>query len=74
MLRMVCELLKLTGTQVSNLFQCQVKYAFLHAKLSSIDVHHVSNNKIKPEDQWSCKRSLDIWAKYKHKTYKTWKI
>ena len=27
---------------------------------------------IKPEDQWSCKRSPDIWALYKHKTYKTW--
>ena len=22
--------------------------------------------------QWSCKRSPDIWAQYKHKTYKTW--
>ena len=27
----------------------------------------------KPEDQWSCKRSPDDWAMYKHKTYKTWK-
>ena len=27
---------------------------------------------LQPEDQWSCKRSLDIWAKYKLKTYKTW--
>ena len=27
----------------------------------------------KPGDQWSCKRSPDIWAMYKHKTYKTWK-
>ena len=25
--------------------------------------------KNKPEDQWSCKRSPDIWAKYKYKTY-----
>ena len=32
----------------------------------------LSNNK-KPEDQWSCKRSPDIWASYKHKIYKTWK-
>ena len=24
------------------------------------------------EDQWSCKHSPDIWASYKHKTYKTW--
>ena len=28
---------------------------------------------LKPGDQWSCKCSPDIWAKYKHKTYKTWK-
>ena len=30
MLQMVCQLLKLIvkGTQVSNLFQCQIKYAF----------------------------------------------
>ena len=28
--------------------------------------------KSKPEDQLSCKRSPDIWASYKHKTYKTW--
>ena len=27
---------------------------------------------MKPEDQWSCKRSPDICAMYKHKTYKTW--
>ena len=25
----------------------------------------------KPEDQWSCKRSPDIWVSYKHKIYKT---
>ena len=25
-----------------------------------------------PEDQRSCKGTPDIWAKYKHKTYKTW--
>ena len=28
----------------------------------------------KPENQWSCKGSPDIWALYKHKTYKTWRI
>ena len=28
--------------------------------------------KKRQEDQWSCKRSPDIWASYKHKTYKTW--
>ena len=46
---MVCQLTKLIvkGTQVSDLFQCQIKYAFVHAYLSSIDVHYVSNNKIK---------------------------
>ena len=49
MLQMVCQLLKLIvkGTQVSDLFQCQIKYAFVHAKLFSIDVHYVFNNKIK---------------------------
>ena len=48
MLLMVFQLLKLIvkGTQVSDLFQCQIKYAFVHAKLSSINVHYVSNNKI----------------------------
>ena len=25
-----------------------------------------------PVDQWSCKRSPDIWAYHKNKTYKTW--
>ena len=25
----------------------------------------------KPEAQWTCKRSPDKWASYKHKTYKT---
>ena len=46
---MVCQLLKLIvkGTQGSNLFQYQIKYAFVHAWLSSIDIHYVSNNKIK---------------------------
>ena len=41
-------LLKLfvNGTHVSDLFQCQIKYAFVHAKRFSIDVHNVSNNKI----------------------------
>ena len=34
------------GTQVSDLFQCQIKYAFVNAKHSSVDVHNVSNNKI----------------------------
>ena len=49
MLQMVCQLLKLIvkGTQVSDLFQCQIKYAFVHAQLSRIDVHYVYNNKIK---------------------------
>ena len=49
MLWMVCQLLKLIvkGTQVSDWFQCQIKYAFVHAYLSSIDVHYVSNNKIR---------------------------
>ena len=34
-------LLKLivNSTQVSDLFQCQIKYAFVHAQRSSIDVH-----------------------------------
>ena len=27
---------------------------------------------MQPEDQWSCKRSQDTRAQYKHKTYKTW--
>ena len=49
MLQMVCQLLKLIvkGTKISDLFQCQIKYAFVHAWLTSIDVHYVSNNKIK---------------------------
>ena len=34
------------GTHVSDLFQCQIKYAFVHAKRSSIHVHNISNNKI----------------------------
>ena len=40
-------LLKLivNGTQVSNLFHCQIIHAFVHAEHSSIDVHNVSNNK-----------------------------
>ena len=33
----------------------------------------VSEKMLEPEDQWSCKRSPDILASYKHKTYKTWK-
>ena len=49
MLQLLCQLLKLIveGTQVSDLFQCQNKYAFVHAYFSSIDVHYVTNNKIK---------------------------
>ena len=49
MLLLLCQLLKLIvkGAQVSDLFQCQIKYAFVHAYLTSIDVHYVSNNKIK---------------------------
>ena len=49
MLWIVCQLLKLIvkGTQVSDLFQCQIKYAFVHVKFSSIDVYYVFNNKIK---------------------------
>ena len=41
-------LLKLivNGTQVLDLFQCQIKYAFVQAYHSSIDVHNVSNNEI----------------------------
>ena len=34
---------------------------------------HISVPRFKPEDQWSCKRSPDIWVKQKHKTTKTWK-
>ena len=42
MLWMVCQLLKLIvkGTRVSGLFQCQIRYAFVHAWLSSIDAHY----------------------------------
>ena len=49
MLRIFCELLKLIvkGTQVLDLFQCQIKYAFVDAQLSSINVHYVSNNSFK---------------------------
>ena len=49
MLQMVCHLLKLIvkGTQVSDLFQCQIKYASVHTYPPIIDVHYVSNNKIK---------------------------
>ena len=38
--------LNINGTQVSDLFQCLIKYAFVHAKHSSIDVHNVFNNEI----------------------------
>ena len=49
MLHMVCELHKLIvkGTQVLDLFQCQNKYAFVDAQLSSINVHYVSNTNVK---------------------------
>ena len=49
MLLMVFQLLELIveDTRVSDLFQCQIRYAFVHAQLSSIDVYYVSNDKIK---------------------------
>ena len=41
-------LLKLivNDAQVSDLFQCQIKYAIVHAERSIIYIHNVSNNKI----------------------------
>ena len=62
MLQMVCQLLKLIvkGTQVLDLFQCQIKYAFAHAKLSSVNVHYVSNNKIKKLHGCRIKPALNI--------------
>ena len=62
MLQMVCQQLKLIvkGTQVSDLFQCQIKYAFAHTLLSSIDVHYVSNNKIKKLHGCRTKPALNI--------------
>ena len=62
MLHMVCQLLKLIvkGTQVSDVFQCQIKYAFVHVYLSSIDVHYASNNKIKRVDGCRTKPALNI--------------
>ena len=48
MLQTFCVLLKLIfkATQVSDLFQCQIKYAFVHAYLFIIDVYNIFNNKI----------------------------
>ena len=59
---MVCQLLKLIvkGTQVKDSFQCQIKYAFVHAELSSIDVHNVSNNRIKKLHGWRTKPASNI--------------
>ena len=62
MLQTVCQLLQLIvkGTQVSDVFQCQIKYVFVHAWLSSIDVHYVSNNKIKKLHGCRTKPALNI--------------
>ena len=62
MLQMVCQFIKLIvkGTQVSDLFQCQIKYAFVHVKLYNIDVHYVSNNKIKKLHGCRTKQALNI--------------
>ena len=42
----------------------------LHCLLIQFLLKDENNNE--PEDQWSCKRSPDIWALYKHESYKTW--
>ena len=62
MLQIVCQLLKLIvkGTQVSDLFQWQIKCAFVHAYLSSIDVHYFSNNKINKLHVCRTKPALNI--------------
>ena len=43
MLQTFCVLLLLIvkATQVSDLFQCQIKYAFVHAYLFIIDVYNI---------------------------------
>ena len=43
MLQTFCVLLKMIvkATQVSDLFQCQIKYAFVHAKLFISDVYNI---------------------------------
>ena len=48
MLKTFCVLLKLIvkATQVSDLFQCQIKYAFVHAKLFIIHIYNIFNSKI----------------------------
>ena len=49
MLQTFCVLILLIvkATQVSDLFQCQIRYAFVHAKLLIIDVYNnIFNNKI----------------------------
>ena len=55
-------LLKLivNGTHVSNLFHCQIKYAFVHAYYSSIDVYNVSNNRIEKLLGPTTKQAPDI--------------
>ena len=47
MLQTFCVLLWLIvkATQVSDLFQSQIKYAFVHAKLFNIFVYNLFNNK-----------------------------
>ena len=48
MLQTVCVLLLLIvkATQVSDLFQCQIKYAFVHALAYIINVYNMFDNKI----------------------------
>ena len=42
----LCVTLIVKATQVSDLFQCQIKYAFVRAKLFIIDVYNIFDNKI----------------------------
>ena len=55
-------LLKLivNGTHVPDLFQCQIKYAFVHAYRSSIDVHNVFNNEIEKLNGSQTKQASNI--------------
>ena len=84
-LRYRSELLYLTLLICAHVQHCShdVLPTFVHTILASCNVTikrvdfiynlFFEQPQIKPEDQWSCKRSPDILASYKHKIYKTWK-
>ena len=46
--------------EVSDLFQCQIKYAFVHALHPSINSHNVSTNKIEKSHGYRTKQASNM--------------